>query len=214
MLGVGELLQILESGACDISSAASLEIEGVSGELVGHYAAYQGQKNPDWIFIKKVEEPSHDGSSRLFSWSGSSLFRRTKFHVTLPDDDKLSPESNFAKALPLVTCILFQRRIRSFKVLLPTIHLEAVCPQQRGKTITIFASGNPELNREDWVSILTEIDATLKTSGIKPGPRPVTDPDYDRAETGVITPFVSYRVTEGIDPMRNDKPATMMQFTA
>lgn len=54
----------------------------------------------------------------------------------------------------------------------------------------------------------------LHTHHIKPGPRPVTDPNYACAETGILTPFVSYRVTEGDDSILKEPPAVMTCLTA
>lgn len=204
VIGVEVLEQICDTRRAGSQSAAQVEIQVYNerAKLPISYLAHQGRQHSNWIFFRLMQTGLSGEAPRLFEKAPADHpFRHVKFHITLPEVNKMNPGSDFARGLKLISSVLINRQIASFKVLVPTLSFEKYSFQQRGKVITIFGSGNPELTRQDWIRLLAEIDITLRKAQVAPGLRPETDPSYERAETGLLSPYTSYRVTEGDDPM-------------
>lgn len=157
----------------------------------GLYRARILPGNHEFIAISAVRD---DAEPRLLQNRDVRIFCQygLKFHISLPEWNR----SKFKKGWGIVNNILRRHQVADFKVIREPYKMSDN-PPQRGKDITIYASSNPNITKEQWLQIMQEITQELTRNEIPPGYRPPKRSMQDRGviqEEGVTgSNYVSYR---------------------
>lgn len=128
----------------------------------GKYSAFINLDKKAFIMIAldEYEEKPEFKEGKIFAEYG------LKFHISLPEDIE-----NLDKGWDIVKTILMDNNITAFKVIRQGRKMSED-PDQRGKTITVYADKNPEKCLDEWGKILERITKELTKANVPPGYRP------------------------------------------
>ncbi len=143
----------------------------------GYRAIIASKKGSDVFFWVLNDHKKHKMEEKL------------KFHMAVDTDPK-----NIALAWNIVKDYMLENKLANFKVIRPGYinDFEGVGADQHGKEITIYTSGNPEIEIKGWEKILQDLTGRLREKGVKHGPLSIgSKKKPERVVTG--SGFFTYR---------------------